>query len=120
MAEVGLRRDIALVMNCPRRLVNLPDPNLREALRYAGKETGQMVLYNGSLGPGHGLELAVRSIPFWPSGSLLVLVGPCSASYRQALEAAGPFLRRPGAPGFPGCGRALNASGESEPGRTWA
>ena len=87
LAEVGLRRDIAVVMNCPRRLANLPEPTLREALRYAGKEAAQMVLYNGSVGPGHGLELAVRSIPFWPSGSLLVLIGPCSASYRQALEA---------------------------------
>jgi glycosyltransferase involved in cell wall biosynthesis len=49
-------------------------------------ETTGIVLYFGSVGPGHGLEKAISSMRLWPLDSVLVLAGPTPASYRATLQ----------------------------------
>jgi glycosyltransferase involved in cell wall biosynthesis len=45
-----------------------------------------VVLYHGAIGASHGLETAIRSLPKWPSNSVLVAKGPVSESYSSELK----------------------------------
>ena len=61
-AEIDADR-IGLVQNCPRPVNHVPEPSLRGLLRGRIGEQARIVLYHGAVGPDHGLELAVRSMP---------------------------------------------------------
>lgn len=82
--EVSLSSTPLVVMNCPRRLSDLPEPNLRPKLDSI-EERNSIVIYNGSIGPNRGVDLAIRSMEYWPKNAHLVLVGPCSETYRKEM-----------------------------------
>src|SRR5262249_36285255 len=70
-----LARAVFVVANSPP----LQKPNaaglLKATLRDRGCDAGYIVYYHGSIGPGKGLLPVVRSMPFWPADSVLVLIG---------------------------------------------
>lgn len=75
-----------IVANCPRPIQDVPRPLLREALggRLAAK--ARVVMYHGAVGPDHGLELAIRSLPRWPSDAVFVIKGRVRADYAARLS----------------------------------
>jgi glycosyltransferase involved in cell wall biosynthesis len=82
--EVSLKSTPVVVMNCPRRVSDLPEPNLRRKLESVNERVS-IVIYNGSIGPNRGVDLAIRSMNYWPQNAHLVLVGPCSDAYREEM-----------------------------------
>lgn len=82
--DVGLQRAPMIVMNCPRKVLELPTAGLRQKMPSCD-DNPVIVLYNGSIGPSRGVDLAVRSMPYWPDNAVFALVGPCSESYRAQL-----------------------------------
>ncbi|MFC1719538.1 glycosyltransferase family 4 protein [Pseudomonadota bacterium] len=82
--EVLLSTLPLVVMNCPRRVAELPEANLRPRLEFVSGDDF-IVIYNGSIGPNRGVDLAVRSMKYWPCNTCLVLVGPCSDAYRKEM-----------------------------------
>lgn len=77
---------IGLVQNCPRPVRQLPLPSLRELLRGQIGEQAKIVLYHGSVGADHGLELAVRSMPQWPRESVFVMKGRVRPAFQERVE----------------------------------
>jgi glycosyltransferase involved in cell wall biosynthesis len=85
LADAGLERDFTLVENCPPVLSELPRVHPQMAdLRNRGH---RIVLYQGAIGPGIDLDLAIRSIRFWPADSVLVVVGHRSEAQREQMMA---------------------------------
>ena len=84
-AQAGLMCSPAIVMNCPRRLAELPANTLAVCLKAAGLANCRVVFFQGWLGPDRGLESLVRSMKLWPAESALVLVGPATDSYKKSL-----------------------------------
>lgn len=64
-----------VVMNCPRRLEEVPAGGLRQALRQRGVETSSIVHYHGAIGPDHNLPNIIKSMRYWPSNSVFALTG---------------------------------------------
>lgn len=81
--DCQLKQPPLVVMNCPRRLELLPAPDRLQQLK--DNYDAKIVLYLGSVGPGHGLETAVDSMCDWPSHAYFCVVGPCSESYRKEI-----------------------------------
>jgi glycosyltransferase involved in cell wall biosynthesis len=77
--------EILVVANCPRPLESLPAPTLRRDLASQLPAAARVVLYHGAVGPNHGLELAVQSMPAWPAGWFFVAKGRCKGAYRDHL-----------------------------------
>ena len=69
-----------IVINCPRRLDNLPKNRLAVALESRNVDATKAVLYQGLIGENRGLHNVIRSMPTWPAESCFVLLGPGSAS----------------------------------------
>lgn len=69
-----------VVMNCPRHLRTLPDPE-RPQVRHINRN----VLYIGTVGEGHELEVAIESMALWPQDAHFVIIGPTTNSYRCKL-----------------------------------
>lgn len=46
----------------------------------------KIVLYHGSVGPDHGLETAIKSMPKWPLESMLVIKGRVRNEYADSLR----------------------------------
>ena len=85
--EMSLNTKPTVVMNCPRRLSQLPVPSLQERLHKLGHDAGtKTVLYVGVLGESHGLEVAVRGMKFWPTDTLFVLAGSGSEEFKARLR----------------------------------
>lgn len=86
--ELRLRRPPLVVANAP---LTRPDGSrqvLRRALRERGYNLGAIVFRQGVLGPGHGIEMTIRSLPFWASTRWgLVLLGRGEAAYLAHLLA---------------------------------
>lgn len=76
---------IRIVANCPRPVQDAPRPLLREALGGRLLTKARVVMYHGAVGPDHGLELAVRSLPRWPSDAVFVIKGRIRADYAARL-----------------------------------
>jgi glycosyltransferase involved in cell wall biosynthesis len=75
-----------VVMNCPRLVENLPSASMSELFGATeGRRHGPTVVYLGSVGVGHGLEVAVKSMKLWPADSRFAVVGPFSEGYRRQL-----------------------------------
>lgn len=76
-----------VVMNCPRRMTELPAPALQQHLHKLGHGAGtKTVLYVGVIGESHGLEVAVRGMKFWPADALFVLAGSGSEEFKARLR----------------------------------
>ena len=78
---------IGLVQNCPRPVSEVPQPSLRELLKGRIPEQARIVLYHGAVGPDHGLELAVRSLPRWLKDAYFVMKGRVKPAFQQRVEA---------------------------------
>lgn len=77
---------IGLVQNCPRPVREIPRPSLRELLKGRVPEQSRIVLYHGAVGADHGLELAVRSLPKWPSDAVFVMKGRVKQAFQEKVE----------------------------------
>ena len=77
---------IIVVPNCTRSIPAVPPPNLREALDSAIPQGAAIVMYHGAIGPDHGLEVAVRSLPQWPRNSVFVLKGKAHADFADRIK----------------------------------
>ncbi|MBI3852520.1 MAG: glycosyltransferase [Verrucomicrobia bacterium] len=75
-----------IVPNCTRPILRLPEPTLRKTLAHAIPENSGIVLYHGWVGPTHGLELAIRSMPQWPNNSFFVIKGKAGPEYAEGLK----------------------------------
>ena len=85
--ELGLREPPLVVPNAPRAAPSAAAGRLREALRSRGHGAGRVVLRQGRIGPGHGIEATIRSMPGWndPSASF-VLMGPGDADFVRRIS----------------------------------
>jgi glycosyltransferase involved in cell wall biosynthesis len=77
---------IGLVQNCPRPVRQVPPPSLRDLLKGRVPEQARIVLYHGAVGPDHGLELAVRSMPQWPKEAVFVMKGRVRHVFQERVE----------------------------------
>jgi glycosyltransferase involved in cell wall biosynthesis len=46
----------------------------------------RIVIYNGSVGPDHGLDTAIRSMPEWPKDSVFVIKGHAHLEYAEEIK----------------------------------
>jgi glycosyltransferase involved in cell wall biosynthesis len=76
-----------VVMNCPRRLPELPISLLIPFLRERGINSSKIVHYQGSVGSDHQLEVVIKSMRFWPTDAVFVIVGGSREEYRKKLVA---------------------------------
>ena len=77
-----------VVMNCPRRLDELPSSPLRQYLSRNLQPSPPTVCYLGSIGADQGVVEAAASMKHWPSTALFVLIGPGSDRMKQSILAA--------------------------------
>jgi len=86
--ELGLRETPLVVPNAPRASASPPPGRLREALARDGRAPGRIVLRRGRIGPGHGIEATIRSMPRWIDASAsFVLMGPGEADFLRRISA---------------------------------
>ena len=71
----GIRRQYVVVANSPLRQPSRRTKTLGEAIRVRGGDPRRIVLYQGSIGRQTGAATLIRSIPHWPSGVVLALLG---------------------------------------------
>ena len=81
----GLTRAPMVVMNCPRRMENVPQDGLSARLAERGMAGLRTVYFHGWMGPNRGLEAIVQSMRWWPEDSIFTLVGPAAEAYRTSL-----------------------------------
>jgi glycosyltransferase involved in cell wall biosynthesis len=82
-----------VVMNCPRRMDELPASPLRQQLAlntqhstFNLQPSTQVVCYLGSIGINQGLIPAAQSMRYWPPDSVFVLVGASSPSVEETIR----------------------------------
>jgi glycosyltransferase involved in cell wall biosynthesis len=92
---------VFVVMNCPR-LNRATAAELR-----VGQPKTRLVVYNGSVGPNHGLETAIQSLVHWPGDSQFVIKGNARPNYEEKLRklsreigVSDRVIRLPFSPGF--------------------
>ena len=86
--ELGLREAPLVVPNAPRASPSLPPGRLREALAVRGHPPCRVVLRQGRIGPGHGIEATIRSMPRWSDPSArFVLMGPGEPEFVSRISA---------------------------------
>ena len=83
---------IQIVANCPRPVMCLPKPELHEALADRIPQQARVVLYHGAIGSFHGLEMALHSMPQWPSDAFFVAKGRVKSDYAASLYALAKSL----------------------------
>jgi glycosyltransferase involved in cell wall biosynthesis len=83
--STGVSFEPLIVMNCPRRVAEVPPSNLRKKLAEQRFAATDLVYFQGVIGSSRCFEPIIRSIPHWPRTAGLVLVGPVSEGYRGEL-----------------------------------
>jgi glycosyltransferase involved in cell wall biosynthesis len=81
----GIERPILVVMNCPPLLESIPESRLVPYLRERGLDREQIVHYQGSVGPDHGLEAIIKSMPLWRGDALFTVIGDGVPGYIAKL-----------------------------------
>ena len=92
----GLKTRPVVVMNCPRRMVRVPEDHLTTKLAEHGLAGFSSVYFHGWIGPSRCLETVIQSMRWWPERTLFVMIGPISEAYRDSLLA---LARRVGCEG---------------------
>ena len=77
----------SVVMNCPRRIDQVPSSPLRQRLAELGQPGARVVWYLGSVGGNQGLPQAAHSMRHWPSDSVLVMAGAYSPEAKEEILA---------------------------------
>lgn len=83
-AQIDLPR-IRIAANCPRPVVSPPHATLRQTLADRLPPQARVVLYHGAVGPDHGLEVAIKSMPMWPKNAFFVTKGRVQNCYASHL-----------------------------------
>jgi len=90
--SIGLKERPLTVMNCPRRLQQVPNSRLRQRLathsQLSTLNSQPLVCYLGSIGADHGLVEAAASMKHWRAGAILVLIGPASDAMKNGIRQA--------------------------------
>lgn len=83
--EERARLDVCpkVIMNCPRRLENVPSSSLRSCLR--DQAGARVVCYLGSIGNDQGVREAAASMRWWPADTLFVLIGGTTDAMRTSI-----------------------------------
>lgn len=74
-----------VVMNCPRRLEQLPNGQLRRRLRDLTFTSRRIVLFQGALDISRCVETMIKSVKRWPLDAGLVFLGPVEKAYKETL-----------------------------------
>ncbi|MFC1488291.1 glycosyltransferase [Thermodesulfobacteriota bacterium] len=74
-----------VVMNCPRRLENIPANALQAAIGQFGFNNQSIVLYQGAVSDVQCSDITVKSMWLWPKSSLLVFIGPVKEIWKQKI-----------------------------------
>jgi glycosyltransferase involved in cell wall biosynthesis len=83
-----LRASPLVVANAPMSRPPHSGQRLRDELAARGFHFHRIVLRQGTIGRGHGIEMTIRSIPLWKSKSWgFVLIGMPQTGYVQEVEA---------------------------------
>jgi glycosyltransferase involved in cell wall biosynthesis len=83
--DLRLKRQPLVVANSPLTRENRGG-SLTEALRQRGCAFEKVVFRQGRIGPGHGIEVTIRSIPHWTNRKWgFVVMGIGDAAYLQSL-----------------------------------
>jgi len=85
--QVALREFPKVVMNCPRRLAQIPKSPLRQEIAAIGFPNARAICYLGSIGLDQGILPAISSMRYWPDDAVFVLIGKCSDEMRQRILA---------------------------------
>ncbi|MCM8792622.1 MAG: hypothetical protein NC826_05745 [Candidatus Omnitrophica bacterium] len=74
--ETGIKDLPEIMMNTPLKRSVLPENKLKEVLKNRGFNPElKVVLYQGTIGNGKALLEVLRSLPYWPEDTVLVLLG---------------------------------------------
>ncbi len=76
-----------VVRNVPEFHPYRPSDRLAEYVRRRNPTLRRVVLHQGSMGEGRGLDVAVRALPLLPADVAVVLMGSSSEAYKQQLIA---------------------------------
>lgn len=76
-----------VVMNCPVLLNAIPTSPLRHVLAERQIQAKQIVCYVGCVGEHQGLPGAALGMRYWPTDSVLVLIGPYSQTVQEEILA---------------------------------
>ena len=93
MRQSGLRKRPKVIVNCPRKLSQLPEDRLAARLSEHGLGGCQAVYFHGWIGPSRCLDVVLASMKYWPANAVFVVVGPIAKDYRQALLALAGNLK---------------------------
>jgi glycosyltransferase involved in cell wall biosynthesis len=86
-AALGLAEDPLIVPNAPRLDARGASGRLREALAARSAKLDRIVLRQGRIGPGHGIEATLHSMPRWSSPTWgFVVMGPADPAYVDRLR----------------------------------
>ena len=84
--ELRLTCPLLTVANAPVHRCDSSGETLSEALSAKGKSFSRVVLRQGRIGPGHGIEATLRSIPLWTSRQWgFAVMGPGKSDYIHSL-----------------------------------
>jgi len=83
--QAGLAHVPTVVMNCPRRIRDLPGEGLTPVLAEMGFRDRRVVYFQGYIGRKSCLKETVQSMRHWPEDAILVLVGPVTSEFRAEL-----------------------------------
>ncbi len=85
--QLRLGRQPTVVANSPLEAPAPGDPALRDALAARGVRFTKTVVRQGRIGPNHGIEPTVRSLPSWASREWgFVLFGIAVSEFRERVE----------------------------------
>jgi len=85
--ELNLPSPPLIVANSSLNPPAAPTTDLQNALHKLGKQFDKIVFRPGRVGPGHSIDITIRSIPMWAGASWgFVVMGPCEESHRHWLE----------------------------------
>ena len=91
---LGLRRDPLVVANAPLNCPVKQTGALRSALTARSLNWERIVLRQGMIGAGHGIEATIRSIPLWTNHNWgFVAIGPGQPDYVAHLNAVARSLQ---------------------------
>ncbi len=71
----GISRPYVVAANSAPRQPERRSDAIKTAIRKRGGNPRHVVLYQGSIGPACGIDAAIRSMPYWPEGATLALLG---------------------------------------------
>lgn len=82
----GLKGPLQVVMNCPRRIANIPVSKLRPFLLEHGIAAERIVHFQGAVARSANVDRMILSMKHWPRDAVFVIVGEGKAEYIEKLK----------------------------------